>query len=86
MRTTLRVEDELYQQAKARATASGISLTKLLENAMRDYLSAASEPAPRRRRFRLPVSTATGGLAEEFSTLDQAMATADLEADRHHAG
>ncbi|HYH46756.1 MAG TPA: hypothetical protein VEG34_13810 [Thermoanaerobaculia bacterium] len=86
MQTTLRFEDELYRQAKARAAALGISLTRLLEDAVRDYLSAAAAPTPRRRRFRMPVSTATGGLAEGFSTLEQAVATADLEADRRHAG
>jgi hypothetical protein len=62
MKITFRLDDELYRQAKARAAALGISLTRFLEDAVREQLLAAA-PAPRRRRVRLPVSTASGGLA-----------------------
>lgn len=80
MQTTLRLDDELYRQAKARAAALGMSLTKFLEEAIRDRLTAP--PAvTRRRRLRLPVSTATGGLAPGFSTLEEAVAAADLAGD-----
>lgn len=85
MQTTLRLEDELYRQAKARAAALGISLTRFLEDAVREHLAAAA-PAPRRRRMRLPVSKASGGLAAGFSTLEQAIAAADLADDRRRAG
>ncbi|HEX3555848.1 MAG TPA: ribbon-helix-helix protein, CopG family [Thermoanaerobaculia bacterium] len=80
MQTTLRLDDELYRQAKARAAALGMSLTKFLEEAVRDRLHAPV-PAPRRRRLRLPVSTAAGGLAPGFSTLANAVAAADLADD-----
>ncbi|HEX9942307.1 MAG TPA: ribbon-helix-helix protein, CopG family [Thermoanaerobaculia bacterium] len=84
MQTTLRLDDELYRQAKARAAALGISLTKFLEEAIREHLDAPA-PAPRRRRLRLPVSTAADGLAPGFSTLEDAMAAADLADDRLRA-
>jgi hypothetical protein len=82
MQTTLRLDDELYRQAKARAAAKGTSLTRFLEDAIRDHLQEP-EVSPRNRRLRLPVSTATGGLLPEFSTLAEAMNRADLEADLH---
>ena len=81
MQTTLRLDDELYRQAKSRAAALGMSLTRFLEDAVREQLSR--QPPPRRgRRIRLPVSRATGGLAAGFSTLDEAVAAANLAADR----
>lgn len=81
MQTTLRLDDELYRQAKAQAAALGISLTKFLEEAIRERLNTPA-PAPRRQPLRLPVSTSTGGLAPGFSTLADAVAAADLGHDR----
>jgi hypothetical protein len=85
MQTTLRLDDDLYRRAKARAASLGISLTRFLEEALEGHLEA---PAPRRRekRLRLPVSTAAGGLVPEFSTLEDAVVAADLAADRQQAG
>ena len=80
MQTTLRLDDELYRQAKARAAALGISLTRFLEDAIRERLNAPQR-APRRRRLRLPVSSVAGGLASGFSTLEDAVAAADLTND-----
>lgn len=80
MQTTLRIEDELYRRAKAEAAAQGMSLTKLVEEAIRELLDRPA-PSPRRRRLRLPVSSATGGLAPGFSSLQEAIAAADLAAD-----
>jgi hypothetical protein len=82
MQTTLRLDDELYRQAKARAAAIGISLTRFLEDAIREHL-AAPALLPRGRRPNLPVSTASGGLAPGFSTLEEAVAAADLAAEQH---
>jgi len=81
MQTTLRLDDELYRQAKARAATLGMSLTKFLEEAVRERLHAPM-PTPHRRRLRLPVSSAAGGLAPGFSTLKDAVAAADLADDR----
>jgi predicted transcriptional regulator len=85
MQTTLRLDDDLYRRAKARAASLGMSLTRFLEEALEEHLEA---PASRRRekRLRLPVSTAAGGLVPEFSTLEGAVAAADLAADRQQAG
>ena len=85
MQTTLRLDDELFRQAKAQAAAQGISLTKLVEEAIREHLDRPA-PAPRRRRLRLPVSAATGGLVSGFSSLEKAVDAADLAADRLTAG
>ena len=84
MQTTLRLDDDLYRQAKARAAELGISLTRFLEEAVREHVETP-RPRPRDPRLRLPVSTAAGGLVPGFSTLDEAVAAADLAADRRRA-
>jgi hypothetical protein len=84
MQTTLRLDDELFRRAKAQAAAEGISLTKLVEEAIQEHLDKPV-PAPRRRRLRLPVSTSAGGLAPGFSTLEEAIAAADLADDQRRA-
>lgn len=84
MQTTLRLDDEIFRQAKSQAAARGISLTKLVEEAIREHL-AKPVPQPARRRIRLPVSTASGGLAPGFSLLEEAIAAADLAEDRQRA-
>lgn len=48
MRTTVRLPDDLYSRAKARAAESGVTFTQLLEDALRAILDrdqAADEPA-----------------------------------------
>ena len=80
MQTTLRLDDQVYREAKARAATLGVSLTRFVEDALRGYLEAPA-PRPAHRRVHLPVSSATGGLATSFSTLEEAIAAADLDAD-----
>jgi len=80
MQTTLRLDDELYRQAKAQAAAQGISVTKLVEEAIREHL-AKPPTAPRRRRIRLPVSTSVGGILPKFRSLKEAVAAVDLRDD-----
>jgi uncharacterized protein DUF6364 len=84
MQTTLRLDDELYRQAKAQAAAQGISVTKLVEEAIQEHLGR-TQAAPRRRRIHLPVSTSIGGLLPEFATLEEAVAAADLTDDQRRA-
>lgn len=81
MQTTLRLDDDLYRQAKAQAATLGISLTRFLEEAIREHLETPV-PLPSGQQFHLPVSTAKGGLAADFSTLDEAVAAADLARDQ----
>lgn len=81
MQTTLRLDDEIFRQAKSRAAAQGVSLTRFVEEAIREHLAKA-DVRPGRRRVRLPVSTASGGLAPGFSTLDEAIAAAELVDDQ----
>lgn len=50
MRTTLDIEDSLVRKAKKRAVEEGRTLTALLEEALRRYLSPRERP---RQRFRL---------------------------------
>jgi ribosomal protein S9 len=79
MQTTLRMDDELFRKAKARAAVSGQSLTEFLEEAVRARLQA---PLPSRKRaVRLPVSKARGGYAGRARTLREAVAAADLADD-----
>jgi hypothetical protein len=84
MQTTLRLNDDLYRRAKAAAAEQGMSLTRLVEEAIRDRLDRPAS-SPRKKRLRLPVSTAAGGLAPGFSELQEAVAAADLAADLRQA-
>jgi hypothetical protein len=80
VQTTLRLDDHLYRQAKARAASQGLSLTRLLEDALREHLQS---PEPQdSRSFRLPVSSVGGGLLPSYSSLEEAVAGADLERDQ----
>jgi len=84
MQTTLRLDDEIFRQAKSQAAARGISLTRLVEEAIREHLAKPAS-RPSRERVRLPVSSASGGLTPGFSTLEKAVAAADLADDRRRA-
>lgn len=46
MQTTLRIDDQLYREAKAEAAREGITLTHFLENALRLKLHKKQRPAP----------------------------------------
>ena len=61
MRTTVRLDDTLLKQAKQEAIRRGETLTSLIEKGLRRELTR-SEPA-KRRKVRLPVSKAGGGVA-----------------------
>lgn len=53
MRTTIDLDDEVLRQAKQTAAANGITLTSLIEDALRATLSARAEQP--RQRPELPV-------------------------------
>ena len=44
MRTTIRIDDGLYRQAKATAAKTGRSVSELIEDAVRSSLQARPEP------------------------------------------
>jgi len=76
MRTTVRINDDLLRRAKKRAAAEGRTLTSLVEEGLQLTLSKAK--SSRRKRVKLPVSQATGGVLpgidlNRSSDLEEAM-------------
>jgi len=59
VRTTVRLDDALLEQARRQAARRGETLTSLLEQGLR--LALARRPGIRRRRVALPVCRAGGG-------------------------
>jgi hypothetical protein len=76
MRTTVRLDDHLLDQARQEAAARGLTLTALLEQGLRLML-ARSQHAPERRRVTLPVCQAGGGTLPGVD-LDDSAALLDL--------
>lgn len=60
MRTTIRLRDDLLRRAKKKAAEEGRTLTSLVEEGLMLVLTEAKET--KRRRIRLPVSKASGGV------------------------
>ena len=52
MRTTVEIGDELLRQAKARAASDGTTLRRVVEAALRSYLSGRSRPKKYTLRWR----------------------------------
>jgi antitoxin component of RelBE/YafQ-DinJ toxin-antitoxin module len=46
MQTTLRIDDRLYREAKAEAARMGITLTRFLEDALRQRIAGARGGVP----------------------------------------
>lgn len=59
MRTTIRIDDELYREVKAKAARSGRTVAAVLEDAVRCGLNSTARPAPSRYQVR---PTGRGGL------------------------
>jgi len=55
MRTTIRLDDDLHRSAKALAARRGITLTRLLNDTLREELRRNEAP-PARERIELPTS------------------------------
>ena len=60
MRTTVRLDDALLEQAKREASQRHETLTALIEQGLRLVL-AGSRTTVKRKRVTIPVSKATGG-------------------------
>lgn len=53
MQTTLRLNDDLYREAKAEAARRGVTVTRFIEEAMRDQLRKQTADISPRGRERL---------------------------------
>ena len=67
MRTTVSIEDPLLEAAKERAASRGITVSELIEDALRAQLSATEVVAP--KSFRL--ITVKGELVDQQLGLDR---------------
>ncbi|NJM41699.1 MAG: hypothetical protein HC853_13540 [Anaerolineae bacterium] len=81
MQTTLRIDDKLYQAAKVAAASQGITLTRFLEEAIRDRLKAQPNKKRKPHYFR---TYSTGKLfpfsAEEIKKIaDESQLEYDLK-------
>jgi len=53
MQTTLRIDDKLYRDAKAKAAREGVTLTRLLEEGLRMRLEKPPAGPAKAHRFRV---------------------------------
>jgi hypothetical protein len=60
VRTTLNLDDDLLTQAKALAQQSGKTLTRVVEDALRERLARRARPAPDDVGFHLHTFTGSG--------------------------
>jgi len=60
MRTTVRLDDRLLEQARKEAARQGKTLTSLIDEALRQTLAQSGHRAPK-KRVRFPVSREGGG-------------------------
>lgn len=82
MRTTVRLNDELLIEVKTYAANRKMTVTSILEDALRRYL-ATGQTDVARQRTELPVSRAGGGVRRGVD-LDDSAALLDLM-DSHAA-
>jgi hypothetical protein len=75
MRTTIRLDDDLLREAKVYAAATDRTLTRLIEDALREALARRGAP-PARRRVRL--CTVGGQGLQPGIDLDNSAALWDL--------
>ena len=59
VRTTIRIDDALYRQAKTQAARTGRTVSEVIEDAVRKSLGSRSD-RQHRRRTKLPVSGGSG--------------------------
>jgi hypothetical protein len=71
MRTTVRLDEGLLEQARREAARRGVTLTSLIEQGLRMALRRP-RPSSRRERVQLPVSRATGGVLPGIDLDDSA--------------
>ncbi len=80
MRTTVRLDDALLQQAKREAARRGITLTALIERGLRLALAGPERPQPN-KRVSIPVCREGGGTLPGVD-LDDSAALLDIAEGR----
>ena len=78
-RTTVRLDDDLLRDAKRAAAESGITLTALIESALRERLARGKQVASARERIKL--TTVYGQLMPGVDLNDSAGLAALLDED-----
>lgn len=68
MKTTLNLDDRILRAAKVRAAESGGTLTRLIEDALRNHLDAAPSARP---DFRLELLVKSGQLVHGVTVDDR---------------
>ncbi len=81
MRTTVRLDEALLDQAKREASRRGETLTALIEQGLRLVLAQSRAPQ-RRRRVVLPTSRAGGGVLPGVDLSDSAAVLDIMEGRR----
>lgn len=76
-RTTLRLDDELLRKSKAVAARRGITLTRLVEESLREKLEKNHEAGRTRRRVELPIFEG-GGWVRPGIDINDSKALSDL--------
>jgi hypothetical protein len=74
MRTTIRFDEQLIIQAKKLAAERGITLTALLEDALRETLARRKPP---QRRSKVRLTTSGGGGVQRHVDLDDTASLLD---------
>ena len=69
MRTTLNLDDRLYQDAKIRATSEGTTVTKVIQDALKEFLH---RPNATRSPYKLRWPTQKGQLLPGVNPDDRA--------------
>ncbi len=77
MRTTVRIEERLLREAKAVAAQERRTLTAVIDDALRQFLTRRSAPRGKRERVALIVLGGEGGLRPGVD-LDDTAALLDL--------
>ena len=72
MRTTVRLDDALLEQAKREAAHRHETLTALIEQGLRLVLAQSRSPQSRRKRVVLPTCRASGGVLPGVDLNDNA--------------
>ncbi len=76
MRTTIRIDDDLFAEIKTEAARTGRTLTQVVEDALREFLARKRSAGGRRRAVELPTFRGRG--LQPGVDLDSTAALLDL--------